>query len=181
MPGTAAQPSRQTIESWIAGEEANLQDIKDRLKPLVEQERQTVDRLAGLKSLLILYSGEPDINVSPEILSQSILSVSTPAVGQRRLQSVGDKVRAQVREILAASAEPMHINDIHQQFLNRGWTVPGAGTPANITAHLPASRDIVSPSRGIYSLQEAAREPKESQLKQPEQRRTARTSKQKRA
>ena len=60
----------------------------------------------------------------------------------------------QAVEILRGEGHPLHINEIHARFLERGSTVPGAGKPVNLTVHLSGAEEIASPSRGVYGLVE---------------------------
>jgi hypothetical protein len=57
-------------------------------------------------------------------------------------------------EILRAEGRPLHINDLHARFLERGFTVPGAGKPVNLIVHLRSAEEIASPMRGVYGLVE---------------------------
>lgn len=64
-------------------------------------------------------------------------------------------VRSCVLDILREKGGgPMHINDIHAKFLSKGFRVPGAGRPANLTAHLGRCQGITSPTRGFYAIGE---------------------------
>lgn len=69
--------------------------------------------------------------------------------------TVRDRVQANVREILEAAGGEMHINDIHAQYIERGWAVPGLGKPANLSVHLMNADGIRSTRRGYYALGEA--------------------------
>lgn len=148
MPTHAEAPSAESVEAWIAYEEAALDGLRAKLHPLLEEERRATDRLARLKDLLSAYT-------APE---QGELHTATTTT---RMQSVAERVRGQVREILASTPTPLHIHEVHAAFLQRGWTVPGAGTPANITAHLSGAADIVSPTRGYYRLLGEGEQPPE--------------------
>jgi len=141
-----ARPSAAQIQAWIAHEEAALDAVRTKVRPLVEEEERIGARLIGLRQLLVTF----DPSTPPALLATGSGGHTASASGS----SVAERVRDQVREILRASDGPMHINSIHSAFRERGWTVPGAGRPANITAHLSDAPDIVSPSRGLYRLLE---------------------------
>lgn len=86
------------------------------------------------------------------------------------LESTRDRVHRQAVEILSLAGRAMHSNDLHAEFLRRGFNVPGAGRSNNITVHLSAWPDIVSPERGLYGLVEHVGE----QASKPTKRRTGR-------
>lgn len=66
--------------------------------------------------------------------------------------SVRDYVIMKTRQLLREEGGPLHIHEIHARFVNRGFEVPGAGQPVNITAHIRHDEKIGSPSKGIYDL-----------------------------
>ena len=61
-------------------------------------------------------------------------------------------VREMAQRILSESARPLHISEIHKEFLSRGYLIPGNGTPFNILAHLVNDRSFVRVARGTYAL-----------------------------
>lgn len=61
-------------------------------------------------------------------------------------------VREMAHKILSESARPLHISEIHGQFLARGYAIPGSGTPFNILAHLVNDKSFVRVARGTYAL-----------------------------
>lgn len=140
MEPAALPPSVTQIRAWISYEEHLLSEIRSRLDLLKVDERQIEDRLAGLRQLHAAYE--------PVKVKEQAEGRTAPAIPR----SVTQTVRDRVREILRESSDPVHINDIHRAFGERGWPVPGAGTAANITAHLSHAPDIVSPRRGFYRV-----------------------------
>lgn len=142
-------PNRPQVEAWLAATERELDNLEDRLQPLLEERKNIRERLTLLQDLLSSFpGGEP----SEEGVRQSDERVAIRSNG-----SVGERVRAQVRLILKEAGAPMHINDIHQEFISRGFEVPGKGKPNNITAHLSRDEyDVASPKRGFYVLKERA-------------------------
>jgi hypothetical protein len=70
----------------------------------------------------------------------------------RLFLSVRDRVQAQAAEILTEAGRPLHITELHAEFIKRGFEVPGAGKPNNVTVHLSDAADIVSTSRGYYGV-----------------------------
>ena len=61
-------------------------------------------------------------------------------------------VREMAQRILAETARPLHISEIHKQFLDKGYAIPGSGTPFNILAHLVNDKSFVRVARGTYAL-----------------------------
>ncbi len=61
-------------------------------------------------------------------------------------------VREMARKIIAELGHPLHISEIHRQFLDRGYPIPGGGTPFNILAHIVNDKTFVRIARGTYAL-----------------------------
>jgi hypothetical protein len=61
-------------------------------------------------------------------------------------------VRELVHKILSDASVPLHINEIHRQFVERRYLIPGAGTPFNILAHIVNDKGFVRVARGTYAL-----------------------------
>ncbi len=61
-------------------------------------------------------------------------------------------VRELTHKILTDAAGPLHINDIHRHFLDKGYPIPGAGTPFNILVHLVNDKAFVRVARGTYAI-----------------------------
>jgi hypothetical protein len=125
------------VRSWLQTVRSDLAAIEERLQPLLQEQARLEDREALLHNLLESFgAGEPSAN---------------GAVAQSS-GSIGDYVVARAVEILTDAGSPMHINDLHAAFRERGLRIPGAGTPANLIVHLRKSPEISSPQRGIYGL-----------------------------
>jgi hypothetical protein len=63
-------------------------------------------------------------------------------------------VRETAKRILADAGTPLHISEIHKQFLNNGYLIPGSGTPFNILAHIVNDKSFARVARGTYALAE---------------------------
>jgi hypothetical protein len=46
----------------------------------------------------------------------------------------------------------MHISELMQNLAKQEVQIPGAGTQANLIAHLTRHPDVMRPSRGMYAL-----------------------------
>lgn len=132
-------PSADEVSRWIAGAEAEIKDLRTRIEPLLEQEAKLNERLGILQRLRAsLTSTSADGAAPPE-------GAASSAYG-----SVRERVHAQALLILRESGKSMHITNVRNEFVKRGFEVPGAGHPNNITAHLSGWKDIDSPTRGYY-------------------------------
>lgn len=145
-------PQESDVAAWINAVEQDLARLGSELVPLLERQSALTERLGLLKRLLT--------------------SISVPAAGDaptkspviqgggtaRTTMSVHERVQADAIAILSGAATPMHINDIHAEFIRRGLEVPGAGKPNNITVHLSDAPGIRSTARGFYTLDDATTE-----------------------
>jgi hypothetical protein len=127
------------VRAWLLAVDADLAKVAVRLDPLLTQQRQLEDRKALLQGLLRSFD-------------QASENGAMPTVPARTIGSVARYVVDRAVEILRDEGRPLHINDLHAQFVERGFTVPGAGKPVNLIVHLRNSEEIVSPMRGVYGL-----------------------------
>ena len=148
---TMVDPALQAddVMRWLDGVRREMAELQDRLAPLLEEQRRLETREMLLKELLSSFGRR----VEPKGIGSTEVGGAT-AVDLTTTGSVGEYVTARAREILREAGEPLHINAIHARFLERGYTIPGAGRPVNITTHLRNASDIRSPKRGIYGLAE---------------------------
>lgn len=146
---TNSAPGRSEVETWLAAVRGEQERLQAQIEPLLAEQGRLRERETLLVKLLQSFDGASTHAPASEIAAidpPEALTLPNPA------GSVLDYVRTNVIEILQGEAGPMHINDIHRQFVARGLRVPGAGRPANLTAHLSRCEGIVSPSRGFYKL-----------------------------
>jgi hypothetical protein len=61
-------------------------------------------------------------------------------------------VREMARRVIAEAGHPIHITEIHRQFVDKGYPIPGGGTPFNILAHIVNDKTFVRIARGTYAL-----------------------------
>ena len=131
-------PDAQQVREWIRLLDERDANLQAEIDPLLREQAANRDRRGLLADLLASYDDSG--------------RVSEPDVAVDVTEAIGDRVRRQVRDVLGDAGGQMHINGIHAEFIKRGFDVPGLGRPANITAHLARSDDIVSPRRGYYAL-----------------------------
>lgn len=136
----AELPTAESVEGWVAGLRAEIDRLDHDLAPILAKREQLRRQLELLERLRESF-------VAKETMATQE-SVGTPAPGE----SIRDYVIARATELLEEEAGPLHINELHARFLNRGFEVPGAGEPVNITSHIRHSDNIVSPKKGIYVL-----------------------------
>jgi len=144
------------VRSWLASVEHDLRHIEERLGPLLAEQRRLEERELLLEGLL-----------------RSFDQANATGPAQPRTEWVGGSVAEYVSEkaseILRDEGQPLHINDLHAQFLARGFRIPGAGKSANLIVHLRNAEQIVSPQRGVYGLVEqvgpVTRKPRRSKMR----------------
>jgi hypothetical protein len=123
-------------EAALAREIKRLQGERERLDS--ELQRAT-KKLELVKQMRLLEDGSAQ-NVTPAVVAFKD-GRPTPTA-----------VREMAHKILSESARPLHISEIHEQFLARGYAIPGSGTPFNILAHLVNDKSFVRVARGTYAL-----------------------------
>jgi len=134
------------VDRLIAETQALLDGLAERIAPLAAEQARAQERLRLLKELRSTFPASD----TPEI----------PAVAPRRTSlSTRDRVQSCVKELLEEAGIPLHTNDLHRLFLERGWPVPGAGRPGNISAHLTVAEGIYSPRRGYWARGDSSRRP----------------------
>jgi hypothetical protein len=132
--------TRAEVRAWLSAVEADLRALDTKLEPLLGEQSRLKERKTLLQSLLRSFeAGANGTAPSPTVKSAG---------------SVARYVVDCAAEILRDEGRPLHINDLHARFGERGFTVPGAGKPVNLIVHLRGSDEIASPTRGIYGLVE---------------------------
>lgn len=130
--------SAADVRAWLSAVEADIEKLDEKTKPLLAQRDQLDERKQLLQGLLRSFDGAAANGAAP--------------ISPTRTGSVVRYVVDNAVAILGEEGHPMHINDLHAQFVERGLTVPGAGKPVNLTVHLRSAEEIVSPTRGMYGL-----------------------------
>lgn len=82
----------------------------------------------------------------------SAASPAPDAATPKDSRATPNTVRDMARKILSESSRPLHISEIHSEFLARGYAIPGGGTAFNILAHLVNDKSFVRVARGTYAL-----------------------------
>lgn len=151
---TNPAPGAGDVDAWLAAVRADLRRVAAAIEPLLQEQTQLRDREALLIKLL------QSLTSAGSAAEQTNASGTASQTSARPEGSILEYVRSCVLEVLRENGGPMHINDIHAKFLSKGFRVPGAGRPANLTAHLGRCSGITSPSRGFYAIGESVDRPR---------------------
>lgn len=148
-------------------------------------EKKLVEELASLRERQREIESEIRRNERELELIRQILSLDQarengmslrPQSSEDRPTSVG--VKESVKTILQEAGRPLHISEIHREFLRRGFPIPGGGTPFNILVHIAKDQSFIRIARGTYVLREGYQGPLVPELaKQPKLRRKRRKRK----
>jgi HB1, ASXL, restriction endonuclease HTH domain len=127
------------LEKWEISLRHRLENLRGQRKEL-EIEIEKLSKKLDLIGQMRLIESQ---STNPESASATLTERrSSPA-----------EVREWAKKILSESSRPLHISEIHKIFLEKGYPIPGGGTPFNILAHLVNDRDFVRVARGTYALQ----------------------------
>jgi len=138
--GSGSPLSAEQVERWLEQVDGSLVNLQARLEPLLEEQARLQERRLLLKELLASFGDRP-----------SAMDAST-TTGSASRESTRVRVHRQAVGIFEQVGRALHTNDLHAEFLRRGYEIPGAGKPNNITVHLTGWPDIASPERGVYGL-----------------------------
>lgn len=152
-PLVVADPGEQVeeVDRLIAETQELLDEIAERLSPLLAEQARGQERLRLLKELRSTFPAG--------VYADDARGGPMRLVGGSA-KSVRGRVQACVGQLLEESTAPLHTNDLHRLFLERGWPIPGAGRPGNISAHLTDASGIYSPRRGYWALGERPAPPR---------------------
>jgi hypothetical protein len=134
--------------------EADLENVASRLRTKVRELEVEIlpiqEQLSRLRVQLdfverALNSG--NIAPHPELQVADVTS-SKPSVSDR------------IFEILNEAARPLHITEIKDHYVAKGFTVPGQGTDSNLLVYIVRDSRFARVSKGTYALTEAGAPPK---------------------
>ena len=101
------QPTTPKVRKWLSSVQARLDRVSSQLAPLLEKRERLRNRIEILHSLLSSLKGEP--------------------ARDRVDGSTRHYVISRAVELLEEEGGPLHINELHARFRQRGYEVPGAG------------------------------------------------------
>jgi hypothetical protein len=121
--------------------------IREKQETLEEELAALQGKKAAIDQQLAVVSKKLDLIrefVRLEVGGADVQVQVTPASGA--------DVRGLTRKIIQDAGKPLHISEIHRQFLERGYTIPGEGTPFNILAHIVRDKTLARVAKGTYAL-----------------------------
>lgn len=116
----------------------------DRAIAAAREEQRLLQRLLDVRRGVI---GGQDSNTKHLPLNEDrgiAMAVSLPGSKHPSVQAVIDE--------LATASRPLHISELMRLLRDRGVPISGAGTQANLIAHLRRDRRLLRTSRGMYGL-----------------------------
>lgn len=140
------------VKGWLADVDGRIVEIQGSIEPLLVEQGRLRERRKLLAELLTSFGEEAPPSV-PGNDSQVVLhevAIADPT-GTRR-ETIRDRVHREVVTVLREVGRPLHINDLLDEYVKRGYKVPGQGKAANISVHISGWADIENPERGIYGL-----------------------------
>jgi hypothetical protein len=154
------------LAEWEAALGQEIQLLQSERERIESELQRATKKLELVRQMRLLEDGS----------AQSAPPVAT-ALKERRATPTA--VREMAHKVLSESAGPLHISEIHQQFVARGYAIPGSGTPFNILAHLVNDKSFVRVARGTYAL--AGSVPPEQVLPKAERKASRRRTRKKRS
>src|SRR5436309_15494398 len=130
MPN-ASGPSPDQIQEWLEDVDTEITAIQAQIEPLLTEQTRLHERRVLLKELLASFGERP----SPD----------APTPRLHLGETTRERIHRQTVDVFTQVGRALHINELHAEFLRRGYEVPGAGKPNNITVHLTGWPDVVSP------------------------------------
>lgn len=122
-------------------------------------EKQLATDVAALRDRQRGIESELKLNENKLELIRQMISLDQPSDSQVAGLQASDLGRAtsitvkqSVRNILEEAGRPLHISEIHREFVKRGHPIPGGGTPFNILVHIVKDRGFARVARGTYAL-----------------------------
>lgn len=126
------------LQAWEQKLVTELNELRGRRSEL-DFEIQRVSKKLDLVKQMVALDGAPRTDQQMERAPGELRP--TPA-----------NVCESAKAILLECGHALHINDIHRVFLEKGYPIPGGGTPFNILVHLTNSKEFVRVARGTYAL-----------------------------
>lgn len=142
LPMETLNHAIEAIRERIASYEARIKELNRDLLQAREEERL-------LGRLLALRKGDTcaDNEAPARTLNEEHHGSNGGSNGSDLLVGV-------VVESLRDSGKPVHISELMRVLRERGVTIPGAGTQANLITRIRRDSRLVRPSRGMYALSE---------------------------
>jgi hypothetical protein len=127
------------LAEWEAALGQEIQSLQGERERIDSELQRAAKKLDLVKQMRLLEGG-------------SAQSVMPPVTTLKERRATPTAVREMAHKVLSESPRPLHISEIHEQFVARGFAIPGSGTPFNILAHLVNDKSFVRVARGTYAL-----------------------------
>lgn len=128
----------EQLRAWEKQLAADVAALRDRQRSLESELRRSESKLELIRQMISLDQPTDDEAAAPQVCDAAKATSIT--------------VKGSVRNILEQAGRPLHISEIHREFITRGYPIPGGGTPFNILVHIVKDRGFVRVARGTYAL-----------------------------
>ena len=142
----------QKLREWKGSLEAEVLKLRDEIQFLNSQVQKKNQQIELISRLIDSEDGSS---------SKTVETVREVSEGLPSSQNITpSQVKDHVYEILAETKRPMNINEIHSEFIRRGFAIPGKGTSFNILVHIGRELKLgrrarfYRAGRGTYSLRQ---------------------------
>lgn len=129
------------LGEWASSVQNDVDNLTKQRDAIDSQLQRALKKLNLIRQMQSLEDGDASSLATAEASASGSAAKSTP-----------NSVREMTSKILGDAGRPLHISEIHRQFVERGYPIPGSGTPFNVLAHLVNSKDFVRVARGTYAL-----------------------------
>jgi hypothetical protein len=140
----------EKLKEWRSSLVTEVHRLKDKIQSLNSQLQKSNQQIELIGKLIDSADGSN---------SRVLETVPDASRGLPTSQTATpSQVKDHVYEILAEAKRPMNINEIHSEFLRRGFPIPGKGTSFNILVHIGRELKLgkrarfYRTGRGTYSL-----------------------------
>src|SRR5439155_22121491 len=138
------------LKEWESSLEAEVLTIRERIQSLNAELQRKSQQTELIRRLIESASGSSSHPI--EMVARPNGTSASPQV------VTPNQVKDHAYEILRERKGPMNINEIHGEFLRRGYPIPGKGTSFNILVHVSRELKLGKKSRfyragrGTYGL-----------------------------
>jgi len=129
----------KTLEEWEAMLQREVERWQNERSRIDSELQRTLKKLELVRQMRLL-DDTPTSDIGMAV---------TPVKEGRATPTA---VREMAQRILSDAKRPLHISEIHKEFLHRGYPIPGSGTAFNILAHLVNDKSFVRVARGTYAV-----------------------------
>lgn len=136
------------LQAALDANRAQIEVLEARMEQLEQAMVRARKEQHLLEGLLALRRGQDVDPADGGAAHQGMPSVSSNHTKGGSSNGVADAAVL----VLERAARPMHIGELMSALVKDGVEIPGAGSQANLIAHLRRDQRIARPSRGMYGL-----------------------------